>query len=105
MKLIYCMGCQSSVRLVPKKVRECECGNVKGLYGDGLEAFFVAKTDHYFLIGYDSYELQRAVNKDQKDRGEAGRGLEFKAFIIQEPCETFTRMADNKFNTRKELVE
>lgn len=91
------MECQHNFNISTKHVRSCECGNVKGMYVDDLNAVFTAKTDRYVLIGFANYTLQKAVSDYFKYGSEDGWGLNFTSFVIPEPCKTFERVNENCF--------
>jgi hypothetical protein len=97
MKLLFCIECQTTVTLKPGKVRACECGNVKGAYINRLDARFVAKNERYFLIGYANNSFQQAVFDCNKYGEPGGMGVEFTAFVIPEPCQTFVKATEAEF--------
>lgn len=97
MKLIFCTECQTTLTLRPGKVRACECGNVKGTYVNDLDAHFVAKTERYFLIGYANSSFQQAIFDCNRFSEPGGRGTEFTAFVIPQPCPTFIKVTEEAF--------
>ena len=97
MKLLLCTDCQSVVSLTQHHTRSCECGNVKGVYIDELNARFRSINDNYFMIGFANYTIQKAIC-DYKTYGSPdGMGLNFTAFVIPEPCKTFVRLSEEEF--------
>lgn len=83
MKLLYCPRCEDVFKLSLKKVRQCDCGMVKGRYINHLLAETNGKGIHIAIgngslinaIG-DMERLQR-ITKDEADRDEyykSGKG-------------------------------
>ena len=97
MKLIYCLSCDSSVRLVGEESRQCECGDVHGIYKDDLNAIFVAHSENYVLLGYANSTFVKAVKDYKKNGSPDGWGLNFSAFVIPEPCSTFVRVSEKEY--------
>lgn len=95
MKLMFCFECQDVVKLSTYKVRECECGKIKAKYEINGDGFFHAKDDRYLLLGFANDSFQGAVQKAY-DTIES-MGVEFTAFVIPEPCDTFTRLDEKDF--------
>lgn len=97
MKLFYCMECQDLVKLVTTHTRSCECGQIKGIYIDNLNAKFCSKSNNYFLVGFANQTVTDAVNSYFKVGSPDGWGINFSAFVIPEPCETFVRVSEEEF--------
>ena len=81
MKLIYCLNCDSVVRLV-KHERACECGRSGGMYKDKTNAEFYG--EDAVPIGFATSTLRQAI----KDRPHDGMGSRFTAFVIPTVCDT-----------------
>lgn len=99
MKLLLCTDCQSIFSLTQHHIRSCECGNVKGLYVDELNARFRSINNNYFMMGFANYTVQKAISEYCRFGSPDGMGLNFTAFVIPEPCSTFVRMGIEEFET------
>lgn len=97
MKLLICTDCQSVVSLTQDHARSCECGNVKGMYIDELNARFRSINDCYLMVGFANYTVQKAIQDYRKHGSPDGMGLNFTAFIIPEPCKTFIQVSEEEF--------
>lgn len=98
MKLFYCMECQDLVKLATTHARSCECGNVRGLYVDDLNAKFTSGNGKYFLVGFANQTMQNAVSTYFKEGSPDGWGINFSAFVIPEPCKTFVKVEPKEFD-------
>lgn len=74
MKLIFCTKCFDVVKLIPRKMRSCECGNVFGRYIDDTYAE-VSDTAISLAIGNGSLinAIHDMKHNDEMSHGEASR--------------------------------
>lgn len=92
------MECQDVVSLRKERVMSCMCGNVKGIYKNDLDAVFCTEQeDKHFMMGFANPSLQSAVHKLFAGDHEPNWGIDFAAFVIPEPCNTFTRIDAKEF--------
>lgn len=82
MKLVYCLLCKDTVRLVDA-VRECACGETGGLYLDGINAVYWGGRAAVPL-GFANASFVDAVLAQPR----SGLGREFTAFVIARECDT-----------------
>ncbi len=64
MKCIYCLNCNSIVRLHNKK-RLCECWKTGGVYIDNLNAIYFGKNAHPFGIDNSTFWLRIRENFEE----------------------------------------
>ena len=84
MKIVYCLDCNSTVRLIKEKERTCECGRSGGQYKkDGVNAEFFG--ENAVPIGFANSSLKEAID----NRPHEGGGYIFTAFVIPTVCNTF----------------
>ena len=82
MKLIYCLDCDSVVRLTGKRERVCECGRSGGKYLDDLNAEFFG--ENAVPLGFANSSFIEAIH----NRPHEGMGERFTAFVIPTVCKT-----------------
>ena len=82
MKLIFCGKCHDMVKLIDEK-RYCKCKSVWGYYVDDLNAV-ISNDAIPFGIDNNSFAYSYQSLNKFKD-------LSFKAFFINDDCETITR--------------
>ena len=81
MKLIYCRVCGDFLRL-RWEVRYCGCRTCWGYYHrNGLSAVINKEA---VPIGFTNHTFKHAID----NQPDAGRGLEFTAFVIPKKCST-----------------
>ena len=80
MKLLMCNSCGDIFNLT-REPKQCSCKLVWGRYIDNLNAEFFGNAT---LIGFANPEFLEALSF---------KGLNFKAFTIKEPCQTFKRLS------------
>lgn len=86
MKLLYCPEC-SDIVLLRNQMRSCECGRARGRYlEDGWHAVV---SDSAIMLGIANRSLIEAIVAHKKD---ASKPLDFRAFIIEDPCPRVERM-------------
>lgn len=98
MKLFYCMDCQDLIKVTTTHVRSCECGNMRGLYTDKLNAVFTSVNTNYALLGYSNQTFKSALDKYFSTGSPDNWGINFSSFVIPEPCETFRRVSQKEFD-------
>lgn len=84
MKLIICKKCKDVFNLRPGIIKECSCGQSKGMYLDNDNAEYSGLC---IPLGFENVSLIEAL----ADRPEEGSGRRFEAFVIPRQCETFKK--------------
>ncbi len=79
MKLLFCNNCLAVFSL-SHSIKKCDCGETSGQYVGNLLAEFSGPAT---MIGFLNSDFKIALNS---------KGMDFKAFTIEEPCQSFKRI-------------
>lgn len=83
MKLIFCPDCHDVFKLIPNKVRHCDCGKCKGKLVDKINAVY----NEGIPLGFYNPSLGMAC----ANQPIAGWGRRFEAFVIPKNADTLVK--------------
>jgi len=70
MKLIACSKCHSVIQLIQKRIKSCECGNIKGKYTDKRNIEITIKDKNKRKKSARIIMLPNSVRYGMKERSE-----------------------------------